>query len=74
MFRYSKVVLTGIAGIGGGIYLDRSFLNHFKDANDIENSKENGNDDVGTFSAQILKVFISCISITSNGICKRSLI
>ena len=72
MFRYSKVVLTGIAGIGGGIYLDRSFLYHLKDANDIENSKENERDDMGTFSEQILKVFISCISIISNGICKRS--
>jgi len=55
MFKYSKLILTGIAGIGGGIYLDRSFLNHFKDANDIENSREHGMNDIGTFSAQIFK-------------------
>ena len=65
MFKYSKLILTGIAGIGGGIYLDRSFLNHFKDANDIENSREHGMNDIRTFSAQIFKVFISYMNIIS---------
>ena len=73
MFKYSKLILTGIAGIGGGIYLDRSFLNHFKDANDIENSREHGMNDIGTFSAQIFKVFISYMNIISYKICLSSL-
>ena len=74
MYKYSKLVLTGIAGIGGGIYLDRSFLNHFKDANDVENSRINGTDDIGTFSAQTLKVFICYSNILSYEICISSLI
>ena len=41
MFKYSKLVLTGIAGIGGGITLDRCFLNHFKDVYQTE--KHTGN-------------------------------
>ena len=74
MYKYSKLVLTGIAGIGGGIYLDRSFLNHFKDANDIENSRVHGTDDIGTFSAQTLKVFICNTNILTYKICISSLI
>ena len=74
MYKYSKLVLTGIAGIGGGIYLDRSFLNHFKDANDVENSRVNGTDDIGTFSAQTLKVSICYSNILSYEIGISSLI
>ena len=65
MYKYSKLVVTGIAGIAGGIYLDRSFLNDFKDANDIENARVNGTDDIGTLSAQTLKVFICSTNILS---------
>ena len=73
MYKYSKLVVTGIAGIAGGIYLDRSFLNDFKDANDIENARVNGTDDIGTFSAQIFKVFISYMNIILYKICLTSL-
>ena len=65
MFKYSKLILTGIAGIGGGIYLDRSFLNHFKDVDEIKKSTENGMNEVESFSNAIFKVFKSYIIIIS---------
>ena len=73
MFKYSKLILTGIAGIGGGIYLDRSLLNHFREANAIENSRKHGMDDIGTFSAQIFKVFIAYVNLISYEICLSNL-
>lgn len=65
MFKYSKLILTGIAGIGGGIYLDRSFSNHFKDADETKKSTENEMYEVESFSNAIFKVFTSDIIIIS---------
>ena len=65
MFKYSKLILTGIAGIGGGIYLDRSVLNHFKDADEIRKSTENGMHEVESFSNAIFKVFKSYVIVSS---------
>ena len=41
MFKYSKIVIAGIAGIGGGICVDRCFLNNFNGINKNEQESEN---------------------------------
>ena len=41
MFKYSKIVIAGITGIGGGICVDRCLLNKYSYINKSERELEN---------------------------------